>query len=378
MSALSSRSSEPAIATEALTVGYRLAHRRRRTVLEQLTLTLNPRELVCVLGPNGCGKSSLLRTVAGLLPPLHGRVLLGSKPIDTFDRNELARRLAVVLTDRIDPGFLTVFELVSLGRFPYTGWNGRLEAADRRAVAEALAALGLSEFGDRRIAELSDGERQKAMIARAVAQQPRVLVLDEPTAYLDLPSRVEILQLLRERVTETAEAVLLSTHELELALRLADRLWLIDEHGGLECGLPEELVLNGAVGRVFARDELQFDLETASFKPARPARGSVALVGEGATALWTARALERLGFVVYDRTTAGAPSPPGTTCVEVVRDRTTPSGAAWRVQPAPAPANTASDSQHTERNAGRYTTLEEALRTVEACTSERNGASPAI
>ncbi len=354
---------DPAVVTEELTVGYRLGHGRRRAVLEGLNLELHPRELVCVLGPNGCGKSSLLRTVAGLLPALGGRVLLGSTPIDAFDRNELARRLAVVLTDRIDPGFLTVLELVSLGRFPYTAWNGRLEEPDRRAVAEALAALGLSEFGERRIAELSDGEQQKAMIARAVAQRPRVLVLDEPTAYLDLPSRVEILQLLRERVTETAEAVLLSTHELELALRLADRLWLIDEHGGVECGLPEELVLNGAIGRAFARDELQFDLETASFRPTRPARGTVALVGDGIATLWTARALERVGFAVRVASSLGPPHTAEAALVEVYDDPTTPSGAAWRVRRTPAEAG--ADTRRVAADTHRCATLDQVLRTIE-------------
>ena len=284
------------LASNELAAGYYLGPGRERLVLETPKLCLRAGDLVCVLGPNGCGKTTLIRTLIGLLPPLRGEVLLAGTPLRKIDRNERARRLAAVLTDRIDPGFLTVGELVALGRLPYTPWSGRMNTEDQSVVRRAITAVGLDALGDRRIWEISDGERQKAMIARAVAQRPELLVLDEPTAFLDLPSRVEVLQLLKRLAGDGGEAVLLSTHELDLALRLADTLWLIDGRGRLECGAPEDLVLNGAVARAFARPGMRFEPETAAFRPAASARGRIQVLGEGAEALWTVRALERIGF----------------------------------------------------------------------------------
>ncbi len=288
----------PVLTAADLAVGYHPATRRERRVLDGLTFRLHANELVCVLGPNGCGKSTLLRTLAGLLPPLHGSVFLRDKHLEQIDRPERARLIATVLTDRVEPGFLTLFELVALGRFPYTRWDGKLNRSDHEQVVAAISALGLEALRRRHLAELSDGERQKAMIARALAQQPELLVLDEPTAFLDLPSRVEILQLLRRRVGSGGEAVILSTHELETALRIADRLWLIDNEGALICGAPEDLVLNGAIGRTFARDGVEFDGLTAAFRPITRPRGRIILSGSGVGGQWTARALERIGFEV--------------------------------------------------------------------------------
>ncbi len=288
----------PVLTAADLSVGYRPATRRERLVLEGLTFALHANELVCILGPNGCGKSTLLRTVAGLLPPLRGSVRLRDRQLEQIDRAERARRIAVVLTDRVDPGFLTLSELVALGRFPYTRWDGKLNQSDHKQVEAAIDALDLQPLRGRHLAELSDGERQKAMIARALAQQPELLVLDEPTAFLDLPSRVEILQLLRRRVGSGGEAVILSTHELESALRIADRLWLIGSDGTLTGGAPEDLVLNGAIGRTFARDGVEFDRATAAFRPVTRPRGRIILSGSGVGRQWTARALERVGFEV--------------------------------------------------------------------------------
>ena len=223
----------------------------------------------------------------------------------------------------MDTGNLSAYALAALGRYPYTGWDGRLSATDEEVVRWAMEAVGARELAARSVGELSDGERQKVTIARALAQEPAVLLLDEPTAFLDLPRRVEIVQLLRRLAGEGDRAVLLSTHDLDLALRSADRLWLLPPGGPLQTGAPEDLVLNGAFQRIFG----DFDPATGSFHLARRPEGEIGLTGEGLQALWTARALERAGF----RVDAGRQTPPR---VEIVRGD---EGNAWRLHTEAGP-----------------------------------------
>ena len=287
----------PLLTAEDLTVGY-LAHRKTpRPVAGPLALALWPGELVCLLGPNGAGKSTLLRTLAGLQPPLSGRLDLAGTPLARLSAAERARQLSIVLTDRVDAGNLTVWELVSLGRHPHTGWLGALSAADEGHVRAALAATGTTGLAQRPVGELSDGERQKVLLARAVAQDTPVVLLDEPTAHLDLPNRVALMRLLHRLARQTGKAILLSTHELDLALQAADRVWLLPGDGGLRTGTPEDLVLSGAFAAAFAREGLAFDPATGTFALHAPTGPAVQLVGDGAAAFWTRRALERAGFV---------------------------------------------------------------------------------
>lgn len=279
------------LTAQDLTIGY-----RKRVVAADLSLELRAGELVCLLGPNGVGKSTLLRTLAGMQPPLGGRALLQGDDVSKLSSREIAKRLSLVLTERVDAGTITARELVALGRYPYTDWMSRQTDADRRAVERAIRAVGAIEIADRHMHELSDGERQKIMIARALAQEPVVMMLDEPTAFLDLPRRVEIIYLLRSLARETQRAILLSTHDLDLALRSADQVWLLTQEGKMHVGSPEDLVLNGAFGRAFASMGAHFDDETGTFAISAPCIGTVYLKGEGTAAQWTARALEREGF----------------------------------------------------------------------------------
>lgn len=285
------------LTTSSLTIGY-----PRQVLASGLNLELRPGEMVCLIGPNGAGKSTLLRTLAGMLPPLAGEVLLDGQNLHRLPPLELARRLAIVLTARVEAGNLSAWTLVSLGRYPYTDWLGRLTARDEAVILHAMELTGCLPLAARSIQELSDGERQKVMIARALAQEPRVLLLDEPTAFLDLPRRVELFQLLRRLSRQTGVAILLSTHDLDLALRLADRMWLFAMNGDLLTGLPEELALNGALERVFASEGVYFDHTIGAFRLHQPGRGPVSLhtISEGVAAAWTWRALERLGFEVQN------------------------------------------------------------------------------
>lgn len=252
------------LAIAGLDVGYR-ARRRTRTVLQGLCAKACRGALTALVGPNGVGKSTLLRTVAGLQPALAGRVWLDGADLLAIPAPQRARRLAVVLTARVEVGLLTARELVALGRYPHTGAAGILQPADVAAVADAIAAVGAVPLADRPVGELSDGERQRVLTARALAQQPDLLLLDEPSAFLDVSARVALLAMLRRLAHERGLCVVVSTHDLELVLRLADQLWLLDHEGVLHTGPPAHLIAEGEIGRVFDTDDLAFDAASGTF-----------------------------------------------------------------------------------------------------------------
>ena len=285
-----------------LGVGYRRGRRAPLTLVSDADLSLAAGELVCLVGPNGAGKSTLLRTLAGLRGPLAGRVTLAGADLHAMDPRERARVLATVWTDPVEVGLLAARELVALGRHPHTGWSGRLRAEDEDAIDAALAAVDATPLAWRPVDRLSDGQRQKINIARALAQEPLLLLLDEPTAWLDLARRAEIMALLQRLAREQGCAILLSSHDLELALRHADRLWLMSGDGRLRAGAPEDLALGGALSAAFRSAGLHYDALDGKFVPLhpRPGRPSVALLGVGVPASWTRRALERGGYRVCE------------------------------------------------------------------------------
>jgi iron complex transport system ATP-binding protein len=251
-----------AIQIDDLAIGYR---RRQgpRIVARGLTASIPARELTCLLGRNGVGKSTLLRTLTAFQPPLGGGVSLFGKPLAEYSIGELSRTMGVVLTERGDLAGLTVRELVGMGRNPYLGFWGRLTGKDREVVDQATELVGIGHLADRMIPTLSDGERQKAMIAKALAQQTPVIVLDEPTAFLDFPSKVETMHLLRRLVRQTGRTILLSTHDLELALALADRLCIMKE--GLTVGTLDQLTANGTMSAFFADRGIRYDPARRSY-----------------------------------------------------------------------------------------------------------------
>lgn len=212
-----------AITTNRLTVGYR-GHR----VVEDISLSLPCGRLVCLLGPNGAGKSTLLRTLCGFQPPIAGTVTISGNNITTMSAAEVARLVSVVLTDRPPTPSLTAAEMVGMGRAPYTGFWGRLSDNDRRLVSEAMQTVGVDSLATRRMGRLSDGERQKVMIAKALAQHTPVIVLDEPTAFLDYPSKVAVMKTLARLAHDKGKTILMSTHDLELAAQLGDELMEIE------------------------------------------------------------------------------------------------------------------------------------------------------
>ncbi|MBD5232546.1 MAG: ABC transporter ATP-binding protein [Bacteroidales bacterium] len=242
----------PVLKVENLNAGY-----RDNVVLRDASFELYSGSLVVLIGANGSGKSTLLRTVSGISAPLSGRVLLSGREVGSYSRRALARELSVVFTDRSGGGDLTVRECVSMGRYAYSGPFSRPDADDRACVAEAIAAVGLSHKADRHLGTLSDGERQKAMIARALAQQTPLIILDEPTAFLDVAGRQEIIRLLRS-LADGGRTIIISTHDIAPAIAAADTILMADpaEHR-LLCGPKEGMIASGVLDRAFVN--LRFD-----------------------------------------------------------------------------------------------------------------------
>ena len=210
-----------------LSVGYKVGH----AVVSDINLTLQSGKLASLIGANGVGKSTLLKTLTGFLPKLEGSHLLDGKDISEFSQRALAQQISIVLTQKPDVQNLTIEEIVGLGRSPYTGFFGKLHANDQQIVDESITAVGIEKLKNRMIQTLSDGERQKVMIAKALAQQTPVIFLDEPTAFLDFSSKVETFQLLQRMAHEMGKLVLLSTHDLELAVRFSDTLLQVNGDG---------------------------------------------------------------------------------------------------------------------------------------------------
>jgi len=287
---------KPLLSTQDLSIGYESGN-KSNFISQNLNLSLLPGQLVCLLGPNGAGKSTLMRTLGGLQSALSGEVIIQEKLLSELAPGELAQKLSLVLTEKIEAGNLTVNEVVTLGRTPYTGWLGTLNALDKEKINEALKATDTFGYKERRMHQLSDGERQKVMLARALAQDTDLILLDEPTAHLDLPSRVEMMHLLHTLARQTNKAILLSTHELDLALQAADQLWLMKKNGEMITGLPEDLVLNGAFESTFAKTGFYFDRNSGTFTIHRDTVSfHVQVFGNSELIFWTKRALQREGI----------------------------------------------------------------------------------
>lgn len=251
-------------------VGYASGRRwpRARTehvVVSDVEASAQPGQLTAVLGPNGAGKSTLLRSLMGLQPMLAGRAMLADTELESLSLRDRARRTAVVLTDRIDVGLLTGREVVELGRYPHQGFTSRLTDGEIRLIHSTLEQLHAADLAEHRFAEMSDGQRQRVLLARALVQQPELLVLDEPSAFLDVGARVDLMALLQTMAAERNITVIVSTHEVELALRMSDAIWLIDQ-GRLTQGRPDELITNGSIGRVFETPATHFNPESRTFE----------------------------------------------------------------------------------------------------------------
>ncbi len=254
------------LSTSGLNIGYTQRRGVTFAVHTNLNLELSAGKVTALLGLNGAGKSTLLRTICGFQPSLGGEVKLMGQSISKYSQSDISKLVGVVLTEKTAAGGISVYDLVALGRYPYTGFFGELSAEDRSIIEGSLSAVGIAHKAQDYVSELSDGERQKVMIAKALAQQCPIIVLDEPTAFLDIISRVEVMVLLRRLAHEQGKTILLSTHDLDMAIQMCDSLWLLQKGEPLRSGTPSELIASGDISKFFSRGDISFDTETLRFK----------------------------------------------------------------------------------------------------------------
>ena len=278
-----------------LSIGYK-DKKKSKIVAANINAEIYSGEVTCLLGTNGVGKSTLLRTIAAFQPKLAGSIYIDGKNLEEYTDKKLAHLISVVLTEKCDIRNLTVIDLIGMGRSPYTGFWGILKKEDREVINRAIALVGIESLAHRMVHTLSDGERQKVMIAKALAQETPIILLDEPTAFLDFPSKVEMMQLLHRLSRQTGKTIFLSTHDLELALQIADELWLMKPSESIAIGTPEDLALDGSLAHFFTRKGIGFDWETGLFRIEFTCEIPIRLIGDGQRYAMLRKALRRNGM----------------------------------------------------------------------------------
>lgn len=265
-----------------LSTGYKIKG-GEKIVSSNLNAQLRNSELTCLLGPNGAGKSTLLRTLSAFQPSIGGSINIMNRPLQAYRSKELARLISVVLTDNSGIKNMTAEEVVAMGRSPYTGFWGKLTNKDKKIVEKCLNWVGITDLAQRKVQTLSDGEKQKVMIAKAIAQETPIIFLDEPTAYLDYPSKVSMMLLLHRLSKALKKTIFMSTHDIEHALQIADQIWLLDKEKGLTTGMPEDLSLDGSIEKYFANESLNYNISTRTFAIKHETARTVAVTGDEAS-----------------------------------------------------------------------------------------------
>jgi iron complex transport system ATP-binding protein len=286
---------DDALCIEGLKVGYISAHGDEAFKRENISFSARAGEMVALVGPNGIGKSTLLKTMAGFQPFMAGSILYYGKSLLHYSPGELSRMISFVSTESVQVANMRVADLVAYGRFPYTGWLGKLSSSDRMHVMNALENVGMKNFARRMVTQLSDGERQRVLIARALTQDTPFIILDEPTAFLDVNNKYEIFHLLHGLARQHNKTIILSTHDLNISIREMDKFWIMLSEESLE-GSPEDAVLNGWLDRLFAGGNIAFDIASGDFYFPKKHAGTASVSGIDPAYSWTIRALERKGY----------------------------------------------------------------------------------
>ncbi len=286
------------ISTRELSIGY-LVKSGNKVLQRGINVSINNGEIISLVGQNGVGKTTFIKTISGLLPSIDGEVYFRDKRIISLTTRKLASAISLVLTEKPGSLNLSVIELVALGRHPYSGSLGVLRDKDKAVIERVISETGINYMANKKLFELSDGQLQIVMIARALAQETDVIILDEPTAHLDLHNKIEVMRLLK-KIASQGKAVLISTHDIQICAQLSDRLWLFNFNSPLIQGIPEDLILRGAIHETLFLDKDTFDLEHGTVNLSQ---GGIPVVveGTGNTVFWTAQALRRKGFEVTDK-----------------------------------------------------------------------------
>lgn len=290
----------PSVMT-VVNLGMQYPDRQIQPMLTNANWSIEPGEFVAIVGPNGVGKTSLLKALAGLSRPIHGQILLGDQDLFDLTHIERAKQIAFVDTKEHIPPLMKVDEYIALGRTPYLAWTGKLEATDQDFVLQIGKELHLDCFWDRKVSTLSDGERQRAMLARALAQQTPILCLDEPTAFLDVAAKFEILALLQKIAHKQNKTVIMTSHDFDHVCQVVDQVWLYPWGGPLLQATPEEIMINGQLNQVFQSRNVEYLSEVGQFRIRNQAVANIQLIGEGLPRQITEQALSRLGFEVNDQ-----------------------------------------------------------------------------
>jgi len=249
--------------TQNLSIGYH-SKKMQNSIASDINLSLQKGKLIALIGANGIGKSTLLRTITGIQKPLSGEVLLDGKLISDYNSLQIAQQLSIVLTEKLPPSNLTVFELVALGRQPYTNWVGKLTQTDLLKINEALQLTQIEHLASKKHFEISDGQLQKVLIARAIAQDTPLIILDEPTTHLDLLHKVSLFKLLKKLASETQKCILFSTHDIDLAIQLSDEMIVMIE-GKTVQNVPEILIQHRVFDTLFQDENIIFDAHKHKF-----------------------------------------------------------------------------------------------------------------
>ena len=282
------------LSVDSLSIGY-LSGKNRTVLLSPLNATATKGELIAVIGRNGIGKSTLLRTITGLQNSLGGDIFFSNRSIRKYSRLELAQKVGFISTEIVKIANMNVYELVSLGRFPYTNWLGKIDSKDHEIIMDSIEKTGMRDLYNRNISELSDGERQRAMVARVLAQDTEIIIMDEPTAFLDIKSKYEIMHLMHELTEKKGKTIIFSTHDFNIAVSQADKIWLILDERLIE-GAPEDLMIKGSFDNLFDSSVVGFNSLDGSFSFRRKERGSIYIEGNGNWRHWTEKAVIRAGF----------------------------------------------------------------------------------
>ncbi len=293
------------IEIDKLTTGYK-GKNTNKIVSENINLTALTGELIMLIGSNGAGKSTLLRTITALQQIIKGNININGKKLQKYSRQNLAKTISYVSTEVININNLNVFELISLGRFPYTNWFGILSKKDKYKIFNALENVGLYGFENKSVSELSDGEKQRVMIARTLAQDTDIIILDEPTAFLDMANKYATVNLLHQLADQHNKTIIFSIHDLNIAVKEADKIWLILPNGKIEEGAAEDLVLRNSFEKIFSKENntpqnnLFFDKMNGDFRIRRKKKGTIKIISEPNIKeeweRWTKKAFERIGL----------------------------------------------------------------------------------
>ncbi len=287
-------SSGKLLSTDRLKIGY-----EKKEVLSNLNLNIGSGDVICLMGPNGSGKSTLLKTFVGLLKPIEGEVKILGKNLNDLEPKDLSKLVSVVLTERGNISGLTVEDIVRLGRFPHTNMWGKLEEKDRRIIKECIELLNLENLKSELATELSDGQLQKVFIARALAQDAPLIVLDEPTTFLDISNKMELMAILDRISKARNKALLFSSHDWELALEMCPKVWLIDSSGSIVAGTPEEFLYTGVIQKMFMHERFYLDNNNGRFCELKDRNKHLKFKCDNAVvAKWVDHALSKIGYKI--------------------------------------------------------------------------------